>query len=80
MAPLASAPRHPPELARRYMDAGWWTDEVAHGWVAGWAAATPDAPAAIGPDGRLTYAALDVRARRFASGLLGLGRGDVIGV
>lgn len=82
MAPLASAPRHSPELARRYMDAGWWTDEVAHDWVAGWAAATPDAPAAIGPDGTLTYAALDDRARRFASGLLGLGlgRGDVIGV
>ena len=82
MAPLASALRHSPEVARRYIDEGWWTDEMAHGWVAGWAAATPDAPAAIGPERTLTYAELHDQSLRFAAGLLGLGfrRGDVIGV
>ena len=55
---------------------------MAHRWVAAWAEATPDAPAAIGPASTLTYAALHDRARRFASGLLGLGlrRGNVIGI
>jgi acyl-CoA synthetase (AMP-forming)/AMP-acid ligase II len=55
---------------------------MIHAWVAEWAAHTPDAPAAIGPDSTLTYAQLHESAQRFASGLLGLGfrRGDVIGL
>ncbi|MBT6117020.1 MAG: acyl--CoA ligase, partial [Rhodospirillaceae bacterium] len=62
--------------------AGSWTDATAHGWVGEWAARTPDAPAAIGPDSVMTYGQLHEAARRFASGLLAAGfrRGDAIGV
>ena len=55
---------------------------MIQGWVADWAARTPEASAAIGPHSTLTYAQLHDSAQRFASGLLGLGfrRGDVIGL
>ena len=79
---LTSALTTRAETARAYREAGWWTDATPHGWVADWAARTPDAPAVIGPDGVTTYAGLHESARRFASGLLALGfrRGDVIGL
>jgi cyclohexanecarboxylate-CoA ligase len=79
---LKSALTTPPNTAARYVAAGWWTDAMPHRWVADWAARTPDAPAAIGPDRTLTYAQLHESAQRFASGLRALGfrRGDVIGV
>ena len=79
---LKSALTTSPERAAHYIETGWWTDAMIHAWVAEWAARTPDAPAAIGPDLTLTYAQLHQSAQRFASGLVGLGfrRGDVIGI
>jgi non-ribosomal peptide synthetase component E (peptide arylation enzyme) len=79
---LKSALTTSPERAAHYIATGWWTDAMIHGWVADWAARTPHAPAAIGPDYTLTYAQLHESAQRFASGLVSLGfrRGDVIGV
>ena len=79
---LRSALTTPPERAAHYIAAGWWTDAMPHRWVADWAARTPDAPAAIGPDRTLTYAERHESAQRFASGLVDLGfrRGDVIGL
>src|ERR1700730_18397411 len=79
---LKSALTTLPERAAHYIATGWWTEAMIHGWVRDWAARTPDAAAAIGPDSALTYAQLHESAQRFASGLVGLGfrRGDVIGI
>ena len=81
MPDLRTALNYPADTVKRYIDAGYWTDEMPHEWVAAWAQKTPDAPAAMGPAGVLSYAELHDGARRFASGLLGLGfgKGDVIG-
>ena len=79
---LRSALTTPAATVQAYREAGRWTDATCHGWVAELAERVPASPAAIGPDSTLTYAELHESARRFASGLLGLGfrRGDVIGV
>ncbi len=79
---LNAALTTPAGTARAYRDTGQWTEETAYGWVTDLATRAPESPAAIGPDAAMTYGALHDSARRFASGLLGLGfrRGDVIGV
>ncbi len=46
-----------------------------HQLVAGWAAATPSAPAVSTPDGTMTYAELDTRAARLAARLRAYGVG-----
>ncbi|MFO0997023.1 MAG: AMP-binding protein [Alphaproteobacteria bacterium] len=79
---LKSALTFATEMAARHVAAGRWTGAMPHEWVRDWAARTPDAPAAIGPQSTLTYAELHEAVQRCAAGLLGLGyrRGDVIGV
>lgn len=82
MSGLKTAVAHPAEDARRYIEAGYWTDETPQDWLAAWAAKRPDAPAAVTVTGTVSYGALYDQARRIASGLLALGlrRGDVIGL
>ena len=81
MSGIPILPQHAAEDARAFIDGGFWTDDMPAEWVAGWAAKTPDAPAAIGSGQTLTYGQLDDEASRVASGLAALGfqRGDVIG-
>lgn len=81
MSDLRTALNYPADRVKQYIDAGHWTDEMLHEWVAVWARKTPDAAAAICPAGTLKYDELYDGARRLASGLLGLGfkKGDVIG-
>jgi non-ribosomal peptide synthetase component E (peptide arylation enzyme) len=82
MTGLGAAVAHPPEDVRRFVDAGYWTDETPQHWLAGWAARRPDAPAAIGIDETMSYGELYDRARRIATGLIqnGFRKGDVIGI
>jgi cyclohexanecarboxylate-CoA ligase len=79
---LKAAVAHPPEDARRYVEAGYWTDDIQQDWLAAWADKRPDAPAAVCVDRTVSYGAMYDQARRVACGLLdlGLARGDVIGM
>ena len=81
MVDLKSALIYPEDDVRRYIDEGAWTDIMPHQVLADWAAKTPDRAALIAPDVSRSYAQLYDQARRFASGLigLGLGPGEVIG-
>lgn len=71
----------PAEFAERYRAAGYWRDETLDGLLRQWAARSGDAVAVVegGPDdSRLSYAELDGRVDRVASGLraLGIGKAD----
>lgn len=81
MTDLKSALIYPADAVRRFLEAGYWTDDIPHQVLAARAERTPEARALIGPHATLTYAELNRRARGFAAGLLaqGLKRGDVIG-
>jgi cyclohexanecarboxylate-CoA ligase len=81
MTDLKAALDYPPEDVRRFKEAGYWTDLMPHQVLAEWAEKTPNATALIGPQSSFSYADLYEKARRFASGLVGVGfrRGDVIG-
>ncbi|HEY2222956.1 (2,3-dihydroxybenzoyl)adenylate synthase [Actinomycetospora sp.] len=74
---------YPPEVARRYREAGYWTGQSFPDLLAGAVAAHPDRPAVVGtavsdpdhPEQRWTYAELDRRARVLVGGFAGLGVG-----
>ncbi|MEU3914335.1 AMP-binding protein [Streptomyces sp. NPDC029721] len=58
----------PAEVARRYRELGYWTDETLGTWPSG----TPGRAARTaltGPDGDMTFAELDLAADRMAAGL-----------
>lgn len=82
MTELSAALAHPREDVRRFVDAGYWTNETPQHWLADWAEKRPDAPAAIGIGEVVSYGELHDRARRVATGLIqhGFRKGDVIGI
>jgi len=61
---------------------GWWRDETLNDWVGRAARRTPDHPALITTDGRISYGEMCARAGRIAAGLSarGIRNGDVVGV
>jgi 2,3-dihydroxybenzoate-AMP ligase len=67
-----------PEVARRYRDAGWWTDEPLHERVLRHAASTPGSVAFSAGGRHLTYRQLAEAVERAARGLalLGIRRHD----
>ena len=82
MVDLREGTNFPPGWADQWLDAGIWTDERPHQWIAKWAAETPDAPAMVGAKHRVTYAEFHDRVLRLANGLIaaGFAKGDTIGL
>ncbi|TXS48231.1 (2,3-dihydroxybenzoyl)adenylate synthase [Streptomyces sp. t39] len=63
----------PPEAAARYRAAGHWRGQTFGALLTSLAAAYPDRTAVVGGDTRWTFAELDDRAHRIASGLVAAG-------
>ena len=78
---LRTALRFDPEAARRYVEAGWWTDDTLPKWLARHARERPDAPAVISGE-VISWKALEDRVLRFAEGLrrAGVVPGEVVAV
>lgn len=75
--------RVPPNLARHYRDAGWWTDETLGELLARGLAAAPEATFAVHSRTRPytgTFAEVENTARRLAAGLhrRGVRPGDIV--
>ena len=70
------------ELARRYVERGWWANDTLPGWLARNAAARPDAPALVLAGEVVSWKALQQRVLRFAEGLrrAGVAAGEVVAV
>jgi len=70
----------PPEFAERYRAAGYWTGETFGAFLRDRARRFADRTAVVGGDRRWTYAELDARADRLATGLhrIGIGPGDPV--
>ncbi|WP_280398746.1 AMP-binding protein [Nocardia carnea] len=73
----------PPELARRYREAGWWADETLGELLARSLATAPDALFRVHSRTRPytgTFAEVELIARRLAAGLRrrGVGPGDIV--
>jgi len=67
---------YPPQFARRYREAGYWTGQTFPGLLARAAREFADRPAITAADGRTTsYAQLAANADALARGLAGLGVG-----
>ena len=79
---LRSAFKFDPELARRYVERGWWGDDTLPKWLALHAARRPDGPALVSATGNMTWKELENRVLHFAEGLrrAGVARGDVVAV
>ncbi len=71
-----------PALTGRYVESGWWRNDTLRGWLEGWAARTPEAPALISGTGTITYGEFLAQVRQLAAALYGLGlrKGDVVAV
>jgi len=78
---LRGAFRFDPELARRYVERGWWGDDTLPKWLSSHSKTRPDAPALIGGQ-VVSWRELEERVLRFAEGLrrAGVARGDVVAV
>jgi len=78
---LRGAFKFDPELARRYVERGWWGDDTLPGWLASHSKTRPDAPALIAGQ-IISWRELEERVLRFAEGLrrAGVARGDVVAV
>lgn len=59
---------YPPAVEQRYRELGCWTDELIGDAPRRWARDTPDTPAVTDADGTVTYAELEDRVARLASG------------
>lgn len=76
-----STPRHPipgvtyrsPDVARGFLDRGDWLPQTLGDALRATARAVPGRDAVIGPDGAMSFAALDERSESTAAGLLSLG-------
>jgi cyclohexanecarboxylate-CoA ligase len=79
---IRSAMRFNPELAARYIEAGWWRNETLRSWLDEQAHSNGTAPALITDDAVLSYAELATRVENIAAGLFaqGLRPGDVLSV
>ena len=64
--------RRPEKLARHYREQGFWEDGLLDDLIREQAAYRPEHPALVSGGERLTYAELDARVDRLASGLAGL--------
>lgn len=71
-----------PILARRYLDAGWWTNETLHGWIKQRALDAGDQPVINTGSSTITYNELAKTVERVASNFfrLGLRAGDIVTV
>jgi 2,3-dihydroxybenzoate-AMP ligase len=68
----------PAETAQRYRDAGYWRGQTFGSWLTERAGLFGTRTAAVGENGRWSFAELDERAHRIAAGLVarGIGPGD----
>jgi len=78
---LRGAFRFDAELARRYVERGWWRDDTLPGWLSSHSKTRPDAPALIAGQ-VISWRELEERVLRFAEGLrrAGVARGEVVAV
>ena len=79
---LRAAMSFPPELAKKYVEEGWWRDDTLSGWLARHVDERPDAPAIRHGETTISYAELGGKAETLAGALLGIGigPGDVVAV
>ncbi|MDH3234287.1 MAG: acyl--CoA ligase [Alphaproteobacteria bacterium] len=79
---LRGAMSYPPELARKYVEEGWWADDTLTGWLERHVAERPLAPAIRAGEVALNYAQLGAKVANLAGALLAVGieRGDVVAV
>jgi 2,3-dihydroxybenzoate---[aryl-carrier protein] ligase len=73
--PMMEFDRFPDEFARRYREAGYWRGETLGSLLREWAARPEPRTAIVDRGRRWTYAELDAKADRLASGLRALGIG-----
>lgn len=66
---IAEVPRIPEEFAKRYVTAGYWTEETFQTFLGTRARIHADSVAVVDGDRSLTYAEVDRRADGFAAGL-----------
>lgn len=79
---LRAAMRYPPELARRYVEEGWWRDDTLTKWLDRHAAERPEAPAIRHGARTIGYGELAQMVAGTARALhaLGIARGEVVAV
>ena len=77
---LRAAMSYPPELARKYVDNGWWAGDTLTTWLERHARERSDAPAIQLGDLVVSYGELRAQTESLASAFhrLGLARGDVV--
>ncbi len=79
---LRAAMTYPSDLARKYVENGWWANDTLPGWLERHARERSDAPAIRAGETAITYGELAERVEGLASGLvkLGIAPGDVVSV
>jgi cyclohexanecarboxylate-CoA ligase len=79
---LRAAMSYPPELARRYVEEGWWADDTLTGWLARRVEERPEAPAIRHGETTISYAELGTKVANLAGALhaIGINPGDVVAV
>jgi len=82
MIDLTRQPRYDPEIERRFVAEGFWTDDVLGDWLRGQAERNGDSPAIVADNGTVTYAEAYQGALQFANALLDAGfrKYDVIAI
>ncbi|MEE2721126.1 MAG: class I adenylate-forming enzyme family protein [Pseudomonadota bacterium] len=71
-----------PRIASTHLRSGNWNGDTVSAWLDRWAKETPEAIAAYGPEGSVTYASQREEALKLANSFLELGirKGDVIAI
>src|SRR3990172_5705232 len=79
---LRAAMRYPSDLATKYIQNGWWSDDTLHGWLDKHAAERPDSPAIQTLEGQLSYGGLHEKVAHLARAFyeIGIGPGDVVAI
>jgi acyl-CoA synthetase (AMP-forming)/AMP-acid ligase II len=77
---LRATMSYPPELARKYVEEGWWADDTLAGWLARHVAERPQAPAIRMGEATISYAEFGAKVANLAGALqaIGIAPGDVV--
>ena len=79
---LRAAMSYPPELARKYVDNGWWAGDTLTTWLERHARERSDAPVIRLGELVVSYGELRAQTERLASAFhrMGIARGDVVAI
>jgi len=79
---LRSAMTFPPDLARKYVEKGWWRDDTLDKWLERHARERGEAPAIRAGETTISYGELSLCAARLAAALrdIGISPGDVVAI